>query len=158
MRAAQLIVPGAVLRDTLAGLRDRSAGWRESAAIWAGDVQDERWSAREVMFHHELCDDHGGPLSLELSEAAKFNLYRELAERGLRLVSLVHTHPHQWVDLSPVDQANQLSSRVGFWSVVIPDYAVEPWDIPRMGFHVRTHRGWRRLTPSAMRCRVVIED
>jgi len=130
---------------TLAGLRDRSAEWRESAAIWAGHVTDTSWTAETVHFHHDLCDDRAGALSLELSEEAKFALYRLLGSYGQRLVALIHTHPHDWVDLSEVDEANQLSSRFGFWSLVVPWYAREPWIVEEIGVHRRGALGWHRI-------------
>jgi proteasome lid subunit RPN8/RPN11 len=140
-----LIIPSHLWATTLTGLRDRSAGWRESAAIWAGQVSGSAWTAESVHFHHDLCDDHAGSLSIELSEGAKFRLYQDLGGRGQRLVALIHTHPHDWVDLSEIDQANQLSSRLGFWSLVVPWYAREPWVLEAIGVHVRGALGWHRI-------------
>ena len=97
------------------------------------------------MFHHELADDRATPFSLELPEAAKFALYERLGARGEALLSLLHTHPAAGVGLSHVDQRNQLSSRVGFWSIVLPYYGVRDWRFEEIGFHVRCDRGWRRL-------------
>ncbi len=154
-----LILPSDLLCKTMDGLQKRSAGWRESAGVWAGHVtEDHRWQAEELYLHHDLCDDRGTPLSLELTEAAKFRLYENLALQQLRLVALIHTHPRAWVDLSVVDQSNQLGSRVGFWSVVVPWYARTPWRVGAMGFHVRRPTGWYRLSASEVRKRVQIRE
>lgn len=99
-----------------------------------------------MYFHHELGDDRAGPLSLELSETAKYRLYDTLHREQLRLIALIHTHPREWVDLSEVDAQNQLSSRIGFWSLVVPWYARRTWRATSMGVHERTERGWHRLT------------
>jgi proteasome lid subunit RPN8/RPN11 len=145
---------------TLSGLRDRSRGWRESAAIWSGRVTNGEtlWRAERVDFHHELGDDRAGPLRLELSESAKFELYRELNKAGLRLVALLHTHPNEWVEHSFVDARNQICGRVGFWSLVIPWYGREPWQIQAFGIHTRVDRGWRRLRSGEIQRRVHIEE
>jgi len=137
-------------------MRERSAGRRESAAIWAGTVEEDRWEARRVYFHHDLGDDRAGPLSLELSELAKYKLYETLHRERLRLIALIHTHPGAWVDLSDVDQQNQVCSRVGFWSLVIPWYARRPWRMTAIGVHVRTQCGWYRLTRNEVGHRVRI--
>jgi proteasome lid subunit RPN8/RPN11 len=141
----RLTVSRSLLELTLAGLRDRSAGWRESGAIWAGHVTAAgEWTATSVYYHHEL-GDSAEALYLELSEAGKFRLYRELNNAGLRLIALLHTHPEDWVDLSPVDARNRLCPQVGFWSIIVPWYGARPWLLEAMGFHVRGERGWLTL-------------
>jgi hypothetical protein len=144
-KLSNLTIDAGLFNTTLRGLQERSAGWRESAAIWAGHVDASTWKAEEVQFHHDLCDDLAGPLSLQLSEKAKYDLYIQLGKKGFRLVGLVHTHPHKWVDLSEVDKENQVCSRLGFWSLVIPQYASPPWIIAQFGVHVRVEDGWYRL-------------
>ena len=100
---------------------------------------------RRVDFHHELCDDKATALSMELSEEAKFRLYGDLRKKGLKLAALVHTHPSDWVGLSEVDRENQLCSRMGFWSLVVPRYAREPWVLEELGIHIQTEAGWYQL-------------
>lgn len=153
-------MPASVLERTLTGLKVRSAGWRESAAIWAGQVKGEtEWIAQCAYFHHELCNDQAGPLSLELSEKAKYRLYEELSHHHLRLIALIHTHPTNWVGLSAIDEQNQLCSRVGFWSIVVPFYARARTGFETMGVHVRAESGWLRLTGQETTERVtVVED
>ncbi len=139
-------IPRFIFAQTLAELRDRSAGTRESAAIWSGGVGGNRTVVTRVDFHHGLCDDRATSASLELSEDAKLDLYQKLAGLRLRLAALVHTHPQDWVGLSPVDRSNQVCSRVGFWSLVIPNYGREPWRIEEIGIHIQTEKGWHQLS------------
>lgn len=120
---------------------------RESGAIWSGSVEDTVTTVQRVDFHHELCNDKATALSMELSEEAKFSLYGDLREQGLKLAALVHTHPADWVGLSEVDRENQLCSRLGFWSLVVPRYGREPWALERLGIHVQTDDGWYQLRP-----------
>ena len=152
----RLLVPQALFERTLGQLAERSAGWRESAAIWIGSLDGEDAFASEVLFHHELCEDNAGPLSLELSEQAKFDLYRTLALSGRKIVSLIHTHPRDWVGLSAVDEDNQICSRIGFWSLVVPWYGREPWALERIGVHARTNDGWYEFRGSEISRRVVL--
>jgi hypothetical protein len=149
-----LVVPERILWRTLRGLRQRSAGWRESACIWTGGLDGR---VTDVAFHHELGDDRGTALSLELPEHAKYALYKRLASRGEALLALLHTHPKDWVDLSWIDQHNQVSSRVGFWSIVLPYYATGDWNLQSTGFHVRCERGWRRLPPVEVKANLIVE-
>jgi proteasome lid subunit RPN8/RPN11 len=139
---SRLVVPAALLLRTVEGLRARSAAWRESACVWAGSRSGH---VTGVVFHHELGDDRASALSLELPESGKFALYTQLAARSETLLALLHTHPESWVGLSAVDQRNQVSSRIDFWSIVLPHYAAGNWRTDEVGFHVRCDRGWRQL-------------
>jgi proteasome lid subunit RPN8/RPN11 len=150
----KLIIARDLFSSTMSGLREQSANCRESGAIWAGQVVGDSWIATKVFFHHELGNDRSGAQFLELSEAVKFQLYETLAGQGLRLIALIHTHPAGWVDLSGLDQQNQLGSRVGFWSLVSPFYGRRPWWLCRMGIHERLEVGWHRLSAKEIRRRV----
>lgn len=140
-------VPRGIINETVRELELRSAGWRESAAIWSGD-RDGR--VRQVFYHHRLGKDRAGPLFLELPEQAKLSLYQRLANEKQVVLALLHTHPQSWVGLSEVDQQNQLSSRVGFWSIVLPHYGRCVWTPRDIGYHVRAERGWAQLGPDAV--------
>jgi len=153
---ARLIIPRGLVELTIHRLAERSAGWRESAAIWIGSLDGNDAVASEALFHHELCDDRAGPLSLELTEQAKFDLYRTLAASGQKLVSLIHTHPRDWVGLSGVDESNQICSRLGFWSLVVPWYGRQPWDLASIGVHARTNEGWHQFHGSEISERVML--
>jgi proteasome lid subunit RPN8/RPN11 len=109
-----------------------------------------------VRFFHDLCDDKGRSLSLELSEDAKFALYEEMAQSNQKLVGMIHTHPSDWVDLSGVDKGNHLCSRIGFWSLVLPYYAAKSWDAKSTGVHIRADLGWYWLTGDEAVKRVII--
>lgn len=148
----------AVWNDALSGLHSRSAGTRESAGIFLGTASPNgAHVVSEVVFHHQLGDDRATALSLELPEAAKFQLYQHAARRHLTLVSLIHTHPYEWVGLSEVDQRNRISATVGFWSIVVPHYGRPPWHFDEMGFHVLEHSGWRMLTSAERSARFHVE-
>ena len=138
----RLVIPASLFQLTLTRLNERSAGWRESAAIWIGQLDGNDAVASDVLFHHELCDDGAGPLFVELTERAKFDLYRNIGASGKKLVGMIHTHPEEWVGLSESDQRNQICSRVGFWSLVAPWYGKPPWELGSMGVHVRIDSGW----------------
>lgn len=154
---SHLLIDHNLLMRTLDLLRIRSNNQRESAAIWAGRIIEDRyWHAEELYLHHELCEDRSGPLSVQLTELAKFKLYETLARKRRCLIALIHTHPRANVALSEVDQVNQLSSRVGFWSIVIPWYSRPPWHLNDMGFHIRASEGWVFLKRNEIKQRVRI--
>jgi proteasome lid subunit RPN8/RPN11 len=141
----RLVIPRIIFNDTLAELQKRSEGERESAATFSGNIVDELWEVSRVDFHHDLCDDEASALSIRMSEDAKLALYEDLAAAKLKLVATIHTHPAKWVGLSEVDRRNQISSRTGFWSLVVPNYGTPPWILDELGVHIRTPLGWYSL-------------
>jgi hypothetical protein len=143
---------------TLSNLAERSSGWRESAGIWAGAINGDDATVTALYLHHELCDDRGRALSLELTEEAKFTLYRRLAASGLKLIALIHTHPEDWVELSWIDKQNQISSRIGFYSLVVPWYGRQPVQPSSLGIHVREDSGWRRIPASRISRHLIITE
>jgi hypothetical protein len=150
-----ILVPRTIVSATVQGLRQRSDGWRESACVWIGDYDGR---VRHTVFHHEVADDKANALSLELPEKAKFSLYQQLARDKQRVLALLHTHPDRWVGLSWIDQQNQISSRIGFLSIVLPDYGSVNWDVDAIGFHVKCERGWSRLTTSEVHATLKIDE
>lgn len=146
-----------LLAYTLEGLKTRSAGYRESGAILTGQLSEASAIVQDVRFYHDLCDDLGRALSLELSEEAKYKLYQHLADRGHVLVGMIHTHPESWVDLSWVDRENQLCSRIGFWSLVVPYYARGSPSIATIGVHIRTDSGWHWFDKDEASKRIICE-
>lgn len=153
----RLLISRELIERTVEGLRSRSDGWRESGAIWIGKLNGADSIVEDVLFYHDLCDDKGRSLSLELSEAAKYSLYATLAAQGKKLVGMIHTHPRDWVGLSPIDQANQLCSRIGFWSLVLPHYATKAWSTDTSGVHIRVDNGWYQFDRAGARQRVAIQ-
>lgn len=153
----RLLIPRDIFNQTMSGLRERSDNWRESAGIWIGKIQNETdWTVEQVKFHHELCDDKSNALYLELAEEAKFQLYRELAQTEQEIIALIHTHPMSWVGLSHTDANNQISSQIGFWSLVVPWYGREPWNLDQIGIHVRGRAGWNHLSNEEATQRILI--
>jgi len=95
---------------------------------------------------------------MQLTEEAKFRLYEELNREQLRLIAAIHTHPEDWVDLSWIDQTNQLCSKRGFWSIVVPWYGRQPWLLETMGVHIRTSEGWARLSAEQVKAHVKLTE
>lgn len=134
----------------------QSAGWRESGALWIGSLDGECAHVADVLFYHDLGEDNGRPFSLEISEDTKLSLYGVLAQRRLKLLAMLHTHPAGWVGLSSIDEANQLCSRIGFWSLVLPWYGSRSWSLKRTGVHIRTNNGWHQFSFEQAKDRILI--
>ena len=154
----RLILPLTLCLRVWSGLVARSDGHRESAAILLGRSDGSDDFALDAVFHHDLDDDRGEALYVELTELGKTRLYDRLAAQAQRIVALVHTHPGNWVGLSEVDRENQICSRVGVWSIVLPNYAAGPMKMPASwGIHARLSKGWSTVQSKDVAQHIVIE-
>lgn len=73
-------------------------------------------------------------------------LYQFGFEHGLYYLMQLHTHPVGYsTHHSPRDDAGAFCDRLGFISIVLPDFALHGIDMrsPRVSVHERTRTGWR---------------
>ena len=68
-----------------------------------------------------------------------------LREHGMVRLAQVHTHPADWVGLSPRDKSCAYSQRDGSISIVLPSWGRADGPIESIGVHERTPDGWHVL-------------
>jgi hypothetical protein len=86
-------------------------------------------------------------------------LYQFGFEHGLYYLLQLHTHPLGYsTQHSPRDDAGAFSDRLGFLSIVLPDFSLYGIDLhaERVSIHERTARGWRLWPQEEARERLVI--
>ena len=111
-------VPAAVLHETFAVLRRCGSGRRECQVIWTGPWKDPR-QVTEVI--HPAHHAHASGFEVESSWLTKFWLDLSRTKTGARVQ--VHTHPGRAFH-SATDDAFPLIHTSGFFSLVIPDFAM----------------------------------
>lgn len=133
---AQLRMSEELWVRTWLGLRERGGGRRESAAVWIGTRSEAVESAEDVLFLDDLAGVRAHALQHCVPRTATSALFRELRARGKVIVGDVHTHPANWVDLSPTDEEHPIEYRVGLVAVVVPSFAIGEPAIEGVGIHV----------------------
>ena len=86
-------------------------------------------------------------------------LYKFGFEHSLYYLLQLHTHPVGYsTHHSPRDDAGAFCDRLGFLSIVVPDFALYGIDLhaERLSVHERTERGWRLWSLEEARKRLVI--
>jgi Prokaryotic homologs of the JAB domain len=122
-------------RRLLAELERRGLGERESGAFLL--ARRERRQRRVVDFipFDELDPDAlNGAISIR--GAAFGALWNICAERGLRVVGDVHTHPGDGVQQSITDQRNPMVATAGHFAVILPRFAQGIPAPQKAGVHV----------------------
>ena len=132
--------------DLMDGLHAASLNRAESAAVIGGVVHRTTLIAERLVFLDDPDETRTSRGHVFVSERAKFALYERLSAEGLSIVATAHTHPGKWVGLSETDYENQISARVGVWSIIAPQFAASRPVHPRtLGAHIRMPEGWLSL-------------
>lgn len=139
-----------LFEETWAGLNRIGRGATEAVAVWGGTRGSQIEVVKKVYYI-----DQGGVLRrqrLHRIPAEEINnLFSRLRADGLSIIADVHTHPSEWVGLSPVDEANPTEFRIGFVSVVIPSFGSGTASVREIGFHVYEGDGeWRDVDPETL--------
>jgi len=154
----RVLVPEMIWRTTWSELNRRSGGANETACVWGGERVRGLWSIRSVHFLDDFGPVNAGPLHHRASREGVEHLFDELRRRGEVVVADVHTHPADWVDLSPTDEAHPIEFRVGLLAVVVPWFASRTPTLEHVGVHeYMATSTWRRLSPSEVSSRIRVE-
>ncbi len=155
--APPILITQRLLESTWHGLKLRSGGRRESACVWVGHRTQTGCHVREVIFLDDLPGVTAGRLRHNTPKEATRALFSLLHSRRLDILADLHTHPLDWVDLSPVDQRHPLEFRVGLIAIVVPHYAAGEATLATAGVHEYVGSfAWRRLSQTEVKSRILI--
>ncbi|MBB4637523.1 proteasome lid subunit RPN8/RPN11 [Longimicrobium terrae] len=146
-RLERLVIPATVLSNTLQGLalgRDR-----EMLAFWIGaELPGTAGATRALVSTVAFPRIRSGYSRFELAEGEMGHITRWCGKHGLWILAQVHTHPTD-EDHSEADEAEPVSHRPGFLSVVIP-YFARFSTVREPRWRAYEHQGggdWRAINP-----------
>jgi hypothetical protein len=141
-----------VWEETWFGLRARGMGKSEAACIWSGKRSPSGDIVHSVIFLDDLPGVHAGARYHRLSRLTIEALFKLLRDRHEMIVADIHTHPSDWVDLSPTDREHPIEFRRGLPAMIVPNFAKLAPSLNGLGLHEYVGDGaWRRLGPEEIR-------
>ncbi len=143
----KISVDSAVVATTLRVLQDFGARGCEGLVLWIGELtQYEAHITRAVVPHQKAIKSEDG-VGYFVDGAALFELNRDLADSGLRLIAQVHSHPGEAYH-SSADDRYAIVTADGGVSLVVPNFGRAPAD-PAAWAVYRLHNGcWHELDSS----------
>jgi hypothetical protein len=150
-------IPRYLFEKSIKVLRKRGLLKQEGLVLWAGAAATDSEEAYIVSLIVPEKGHWGGGVRLDIKTLLK--LSEELEKRDLQLLAQVHTHPGNFGH-SLGDENRATSFRLGYVSIVIPDFAlIDVRDLSMC--YVYEYRGnfkWRLLGDDEMNRRFFIED
>lgn len=100
----------------------------KAIALWTGRIQGQiAWvEATYIPLQHGVRSEHGLAVVVDGDELHRLNLW--LYHQKLTLIAQLHTHPGDAYH-SDTDDAFPIATRIGSLSLVVPNFAHDPFTI-----------------------------
>jgi hypothetical protein len=140
---SSVTLPAAVVKRTHNHLFATGMRGLEGMALWAGVQEGSVFHVREVIIPKQegIRSDHGLAVTVPGPELQRINLH--LYKSQLRLLAQIHSHPTHAFH-SEMDDEYAIATALGAFSLVVPDFARDPFSIPRCATYRLTPRSWWR--------------
>ena len=137
---SSVMLPSQVVEQTHARLFEAGMNGLEGMALWVGTQDGNEFRIRDVIIPMQqgVRSDHGLAVMVSGPELHRINLH--LYRTEMRLIAQIHSHPTHAFH-SDMDNEYAIATALGSFSLVVPDFARDPFSIERCAVY--------RLTPSA---------
>lgn len=139
-------------------LRDAGVQGFEGLALWAGRADGRGFLVEQTIIPRQqgLRTESGLCYHVDADELHRIN--RHLFSHGHTLIAQIHSHPDEAYH-SVVDDDYAIAATVGAFSVVVPDFAVRPFDLTECAiYRLLPGARWTRLAPAAIAQLFVLTD
>lgn len=133
--SSRIFIPQNLWLQTWLGLLERGKGVVESAAVWGGKRAGSIETVEAVYFLDDLVGKVQRRQYHYVPQRSLARLFAKLTENKHLIVADIHTHPSDWVGLSPLDMEHPIEFRRGIHAVVLPSYALHPPSLKQAGVH-----------------------
>jgi hypothetical protein len=140
-------VPLALALDAHAHLRQAGRKGYEAFALWAGVLIGTTFEVRHTLIPqqtgHRL--PSGVCVTVDAPELHRLNVW--LYQNKVTLVAQLHSHPTEAYH-SDTDDEYPIATQLGSLSLVIPNFAAEPFSLRRCAvYRLLPGQGWAELRP-----------
>ena len=115
-------VPDTILQDTLRRLRKIGYGYNEGIAYWVGILDKDVATITRAIFADNYTDFQNWTYHAFVPLSVAFKIEEEIRSKNEILFAQIHTHPRDAFH-SFVDDMHPISHRIGFVSIVVPNFA-----------------------------------
>lgn len=129
----------------------------EGFALWAGTVEGATFAVRETVIPAQRGVRVGDGICVVVEGAELHRINRWLYEQGMTLIAQLHSHPGEAYH-STMDDTFPIATAVDSLSLVVPDFARDPFSLEQCAVYRLTSNGsWAELSRDEVRALIVIE-
>lgn len=158
LEIASIQVPRSLALDAHAHLQRVGMQGLEGLALWAGVREGDAFDVRATLIPKQvgLRLEHGVSVTVRAEELHRLNVW--LYEQQMTLVAQLHSHPTDAYH-SDTDDAYPIATAIGSLSIVVPDFARQPFSLARCAvYRLMPRSGWTRLSAAEASQLVSIVD
>jgi Prokaryotic homologs of the JAB domain len=155
---SRIVVPAEVARSGQDTLRAAGRLGHEALALWIGKeaVPDFFVSRIFVPQQRAVRTEAGTSVHITGAELHRLNVW--LHQNAVRVIAQLHSHPTDAYH-SEMDDAFAIATVAGSLSIVVPDFAIRPFDIRDCSVHrLETGGRWAELTSDAAARLISVEE
>jgi hypothetical protein len=151
-------VPWSVVDEANSHLREVGRRGLEGFSLWAGRQNGQSFSVETniipVQTGHR--SESGVCVSVDSQELHRINVW--LYENSMTLIAQLHSHPTEAYH-SDTDDAYPIATTVGSLSIVVPNYARQPFSLAASAvYRLIPQRGWVFMSPKEVTSLITIID
>ena len=151
-------VPMEVVSAIHAHLREAGASGFEGVGFWAGDMAGDTFTVRAAVVPTQFGQRGAEGLSVMIHGEELFRLNVWLHKNRLTLIAQLHSHPGEAYH-SDTDDTFSIMTREGGLSIVVPDFARQPFALDELAIYRLVSGGrWERLSPEEARALIHIVE
>lgn len=144
---ARVTVPEEVAEESHAFLRRRGFQEVEAVALWVGQADGTTFKVEEAIIPKQTAHRTSMGLCYTVSPEELHRINVRLHEAGMQIIAQLHSHPREAYH-SELDDDLPIATTVGCLSLVIPDFAREPFSLKLCAiYRLLPGQGWTRLRP-----------
>ncbi len=125
---SEVVLPRTLADGTQASLREAGMSGNEGLVVWSGVQEDATFVVRTVTVPRQRGIRTRDGVCVVVDGAGLHELNVATFSRGERLFAQVHSHPGRAYH-SPMDDRYAVVTSPGCLSLVVPDFAVRPFNV-----------------------------
>ena len=148
LHITRVIVPQDKAEAAHLHLRKIGRQGSEAVALWVGVVRENSFEVRETIIPKQTPQrtPTGILFTVSPQELHRINVW--LHENEMQIIAQLHSHPQEAYH-SELDDELPLATTVGCLSLVIPNFARDPFSLRRCAiYRLIPDQGWTQLSPA----------
>jgi hypothetical protein len=154
---SKVLVSRGVVSRTTDFLREVGRSGCEGIVLWVGTIDDTTAQVADAFIPRQRAFRAGGGVCVVADDASLASLNQQLYDLNLRLLVQVHSHPGGAFH-SEADDENSIITTIGGLSLVVPDFAVNPFTLENVAVLRRVPDGWVPLSVAEATALIELEN